>query len=248
MDFSTSDHATSVLGNTQAVSVNSSAQSGTDQRSGRYGLRPRSEEAKIQLKLSANERFDFETELRSKKARRRRLRRTRQSTIAASIREKKRCEMFNTAFKNLREVMHYDAQTGGRLSKLATLKLAINYIANLSSVLCDNDTRLPNDEDVSRDTGKLKDLRNLASFDVWASSVNCKYYLWKSQDHISSWSTWSQTARNCECAKPLTFCQVQPDAAKKVWSLNLSTTSLQCVDIENMEGVSNINVLLTSFM
>lgn len=153
MELSNSGTAESVLLNTQAATTNSFIHN--DLCTGKYGLRPRSEKTKNHFKMLADERFGGFDAYGCAKPKRRRRKSTKTAESASSIRERIRCEKYNKAFKNLREVMHQNTEEGKRLSKLATLRLAISHIAHLSSVLCDKE-KLNEEPDKNTPPGPLK--------------------------------------------------------------------------------------------
>ncbi|EDO39313.1 predicted protein [Nematostella vectensis] len=97
----------------------------------KYGLRPRSEEKRDLFRQLANE-----VKTSPSPVRKRRRSSPRKRHVQATVREKRRLQMSNKAFDALRESLYNFAKTGSRrLTKLETLRLAIEYIKELTQSL-----------------------------------------------------------------------------------------------------------------
>ncbi|EDV21738.1 Neurogenic differentiation factor 1 [Trichoplax sp. H2] len=98
---------------------------------GSYNFRKRSTTTRemILSQLDANTAGDSETGLPEP----RKLSRYRRRK--ANCRERKRMKLMNLAFDELRKVVPYYPTPDGRLDKITTLRLAINYIGALSTAL-----------------------------------------------------------------------------------------------------------------
>ena len=70
----------------------------------------------------------------------------------ANCRERKRMKLMNTAIDELRKVVPYYPTPDGRLDKITTLRLAINYIGALSTALHHTSGDLNTESDIASPT------------------------------------------------------------------------------------------------
>ena len=128
---------------TNCVQGNKSSMDDTSKReqngSKRYHLRPVSRESRSKLAvLAAFEDDDEEicSECFSDSTRLRRYPHLRSSRDCATVRERNRMHKMNRAFEELRKVIPKTSNNAEeKLSKIATLRLAIHYISVLSNIL-----------------------------------------------------------------------------------------------------------------
>ena len=127
----------------------------------RYSLRPVSRESRSKLAVLAafeDEEEDMCNECFSDSTRLRRYPHLRTSRDCATVRERNRMHKLNRAFEELRKVIPkttYNREE--KLSKIATLRLAIHYISVLSNIL-KQDAGEERDEDEIQPTSKRQRL------------------------------------------------------------------------------------------
>ena len=118
----------------------SSTQGGKGSRTARYHLRPISRESRsklAELAALAEEEEEFCSHCFKDASKHKKYAHTRSSRDCATARERNRMHLLNRAFDELRKVIpksSYDGE-GDKLSKIATLRLAIHYISVLSNTL-----------------------------------------------------------------------------------------------------------------
>ena len=128
----------------------------------RYHLRPVSRESRSRLAvLAAFEDDEEETcsDCFRDSTRLRRYPHLRSTRDCATVRERNRMHKLNRAFEELRKVIpktSYDGEE--KLSKIATLRLAIHYISVLSNILEQNSTTEGETEDELEPTSKRQRL------------------------------------------------------------------------------------------
>ncbi|XP_078383646.1 uncharacterized protein LOC144666156 [Oculina patagonica] len=126
----------------------------------RYHLRPASREARSKLAMLASFEDDEEEDVCSEcfrdSTRLRRYPHLRSNRDCATVRERNRMHKLNRAFEELRKVIpkeSYDEEE--KLSKIATLRLAIHYISVLANILEQDSEK---DEDEIEPTNKRQRL------------------------------------------------------------------------------------------
>ncbi|XP_066291908.1 neurogenic differentiation factor 1-like [Branchiostoma lanceolatum] len=126
LEISESDQDMSVSG-----SISDDEESGG---AGSYGLRPRSQQARRKIRQIADERCDAVGEPDGKDHGKPRVVRPKAKRVAANVRERRRISEYNKAFNQLRVSLNHPL-SGKRLSKIATLRRAINRIKALRDSL-----------------------------------------------------------------------------------------------------------------
>lgn len=130
----------------------------------RYQLRPASREARSKLAMLASfdeEEEDVCSECFRDSARSQRYPHLRSNRDCATVRERNRMHKLNRAFEELRKVIPRESQEGDeKLSKIATLRLAIHYISVLANILKQYSTEddSEKDEDEAEPTNKRQRL------------------------------------------------------------------------------------------
>ena len=130
----------------------------------RYQLRPTSREARSKLAMLASfddEEEDVCSECFRDSARLRRYPHLRSNRDCATVRERNRMHKLNRAFEELRNVIPRESQEGEeKLSKIATLRLAIHYISVLGNILkqYSSEDDSEKDEDEAEPTNKRQRL------------------------------------------------------------------------------------------
>lgn len=127
----------------------------------RYHLRPASREARSKLALLAsveNEDEDVCSECFRDSTRLRRYPHLRSNRDCATVRERNRMHKLNRAFEELRKVIPKESYDGEeKLSKIATLRLAIHYISVLANIL-EQDSGDESEKDETQPTNKRQRL------------------------------------------------------------------------------------------
>ena len=129
----------------------------------RYHLRPASREARSKLAMLASiedEQEDICSDCFRDSHRLRRYPHLRSNRDCATVRERNRMHKLNRAFEELRKVIPKESYDGDeKLSKIATLRLAIHYISVLTNVLeKDSEDDSEKDEDEAEPTNKRQRL------------------------------------------------------------------------------------------
>lgn len=129
----------------------------------RYHLRPASRVARSKLAMLASiedEREDICSDCFRDSNRLRRYPHLRSNRDCATVRERNRMHKLNRAFEELRKVIPKESYDGDeKLSKIATLRLAIHYISVLADILeKDSEDDSEKDEDDAEPTSKRQRL------------------------------------------------------------------------------------------
>ena len=129
----------------------------------RYHLRPASREARSKLAMLASiedEQEDICSDCFRDSNRLRRYPHLRSNRDCATVRERNRMHKLNRAFEELRKVIPKESYDGDeKLSKIATLRLAIHYISVLANILQkDSEDDSEKDEDETEPMNKRQRL------------------------------------------------------------------------------------------
>lgn len=129
----------------------------------RYHLRPASREARSKLAMLASiedEQEDICSDCFRDSNRLRRYPHLRSNRDCATVRERNRMHKLNRAFEELRKVIPKESYDGDeKLSKIATLRLAIHYISVLANILeKDSEDDSEKDENEAEPTNKRQRL------------------------------------------------------------------------------------------
>ncbi|XP_035691583.1 transcription factor 15-like [Branchiostoma floridae] len=139
---------------------------------GSYGLRPRSQQARRKIRQIAGERPDA-GEPEGKDHGKPRVVRSKAKRVAANVRERRRISEYNKAFNQLRISLNHPL-SGKRLSKIATLRRAINRIQALRDSLDSAPPAVEEDSDgpVSESVASSPAGSSLAGSDDFANIYN----------------------------------------------------------------------------